>query len=421
MKILFLSQYFPPEVTALANRTYEHCKHWVDSGHEVTVVTCVPNHPRGVVYPGYKNKLYQKEIIDGINVIRLWTFLSSNDGSKIGRIFNYFAFLITTMLATLFLPKCDIVISTSPPLFAGLAGFVTSRVKRAPWILEIRDLWPESIVAVGAITNKKVIKILERIEIFMYKKCEHLVPVTDSFKEYMIEKGIPSDKITVIKNGINPLLISNSRGEGDELVSKLNLNDKFVVSYFGTHGLAQNLETVVRAAEYLKENENIIFLLAGDGAEKEKLVQMSDKIGLDNIIFVGQQPRKVLRSLWDVTAISLVPLRNSPLFKTVIPSKIFEAMALKKPIVIGVDGESRNIIESFGCGVYVEPDDSVDLAEKILQLSMDPELCKQMGTSGKECVTSHFDRAVLAKKYERIMQDTLTTTKTPYNSYNEAS
>ena len=199
MNILFLTHYFPPEVNAPATRTHEHCKQWVKNGHEVTVVTCVPNHPRGVVYKGYKNKIFQTEVVDGIKVIRLWSFVTANEGF-VKRTLNYVSYLLAVIVALPFLPRPHIVVSTSPQFFCGLAGYPVKLFKRIPWILEIRDLWPESILTVGAIKNKFIIDILESMERFAYRHSDHIVPVTNAFKKYMKDLGVSEEKITVIKN-----------------------------------------------------------------------------------------------------------------------------------------------------------------------------------------------------------------------------
>lgn len=190
MHILFLSHYFPPEVNAPASRTFEHCRQWVRDGHRVTVVTCAPNHPRGNVYPGYRNALYAREEKEGVTVIRVWTYITANEGF-LKRTLNYVSYLVAATLAAPFLPKVDVIISTSPQFFNGLAGYVVSRVKRTPWVLEIRDLWPESILAVGAIRNRTVIRALEWLELFAYRKADRIVPVTDAFQRYIQEKESP--------------------------------------------------------------------------------------------------------------------------------------------------------------------------------------------------------------------------------------
>src|SRR5437868_251631 len=188
MRILFLSHYFPPEVNAPASRTYEHCKQWVQDGQEVTVVTCAPNHPRGIVYEGYRNNFFQREMKDGIRVVRVWTYVTANEGF-LKRTLNYLSYMVASVCVAPFLSRCDVVVSTSPQFFNGLAGYLVSRLKRVPWILEIRDLWPESIVAVGAITNRPVIRLLEGLELFAYRKADHLVVVTDAFKAHILAKG----------------------------------------------------------------------------------------------------------------------------------------------------------------------------------------------------------------------------------------
>ena len=269
MRILFLSHYFPPEVNAPASRTYEHCKAWARAGHEVTVVTCAPNHPRGMVYPGYRNRLWQREQREGITVIRLWTFVTANEGF-FKRTLNYVSFMLACILAAPFLPKTDIVLTTSPQFFNGLAGYPVSRLKRVPWVLEIRDLWPESIVAVGGLKPGVVVRMLEWLELFGYRKADAIVPVTDSFKRYMIGKGIPAAKIEVIKNGVDAAIFRPHVGANSSR-AELGLEGKFVAAYFGTHGMAHQLETVLEAASLLGKHPEIMFLMVGDGADRNRL------------------------------------------------------------------------------------------------------------------------------------------------------
>ena len=290
MRILFLSHYFPPEVNAPASRTYEHCKQWVKDGHVVTVVTCVPNHPRGKVYDGYRNRFFQREEKDGIQVIRVWTYLTANEGF-FKRTLNYVSFMMSSIMITLWLPKADVVVTTSPQFFNGLAGYFVSRLKRMPWLLEIRDLWPESILVVGAIRNGAIIRLLEWVELFAYRHADRIVPVTDAFKRYMVGKGIASVKIEVIKNGVDLCFFKEITGP-NPVASELKLHGKFVVSYFGTHGMAHCLETVLYSARELNNYEDIVFLLVGDGAERQRLVTMRDEMALHNVIMLDQQPKE---------------------------------------------------------------------------------------------------------------------------------
>lgn len=401
MRILFLSHYFPPEVNAPATRTYEHCKKWVEMGHEVTVVSCVPHHPMGKAYPGYKNKLYYVEYQDGIRAIKLLTYITANEGF-VKRTFNYVFYMVMAILAAPFLGKADVVISTSPQFFNGLAGYFVSRIKRARWLLEIRDLWPESIVAVGALKNKRAIAMLEAIERFVYRKADHIVPVTNAFKKHILERGGTEEKTTVIRNGVDMNLFAAAEPDV-EYAREIGVEGKFVASYVGTHGMAHGLDTIIEAAEILREREDIVFLMAGDGAERLRLQGEIKARNLPNIIMLGQLPKADMPKLWSVSNASLVLLRKLDLFLTVIPSKIFESMAMKKPIILGVRGESEDIINDGGSGLTIEPENAIELAKAVEELSDSPSLCRQIGESGLSHVGAHFDRGELACRYESIL------------------
>lgn len=396
MRILFLSHYFPPEVNAPATRTFEHCRQWVKDGHRVTVVTCAPNHPQGRVYEGYRNRIYQREIKDGITVIRVWTFVTANEGF-LKRTLNYISYMCSAVVVSLFLPKADVVLSTSPQFFNGLAGYFVGKMRRIPWVLEIRDLWPESIVAVGAIKSQAIIKTLEWVERFAYHNADLIVPVTDSFKAYMIGKGIEANKIAVVKNGVDLARYIPVDG-APALAEELGLTGKFVVSYFGTHGMAHHLETILEAARRLSHVPNIVFLMVGDGAERQVLVQMRNAMGLQNVMMLDQQPKSRMPDFWALSAVSLVLLKKSDLFKTVIPSKIFESLAMEKPIVLGVEGESAELLQVAQAGLWIEPEDADQLVARVLALSNDKELCQRLGRNGRRFVMEHFDRIVLARK-----------------------
>jgi len=401
MKILFFTHYFPPEVNAPATRTHEHCKCWVENGHDVTVITCVPNHPQGKVYPGYKNKFYQKEEIDGINVIRLWTFITANEGF-VKRTLNYISYMISVILFIPFMPKHDIFVSTSPQFFCGLSGYFVKIFRRKPWIIEIRDLWPESIVAVGAIKNKLIIKVLEYLEVLLYRKSDHIIPVTDSFKSHILNKNISDKKITVIKNGVD-LESYNS----DKVIKTnefgVELDNKFVASYVGTHGLAHHLETILEAAEILNYRDDIIFLMVGDGAEKNNLLKLRQDKKLKNVIMLDQQEKCKMPLIWALSDVSLVLLKKSDLFKTVIPSKIFESMAMKKPIILGVEGEVKAMIHEGNSGIAIEPENAKQLADAILMLADNNNKYEILAINGYKYVSKNFDRKDLACRYENIM------------------
>ncbi len=402
MNILFLSHYFPPEVNAPATRTYEHCKRWVEQGHTVTVVSCVPHHPIGEAYPGYKNKWWFEENKDGIRAIKIKTYITPNEGF-FKRTFNYVIYMIMAILVAPFLPKSDVVISTSPQFFNGLAGYFVSRIKNAPWLLEIRDLWPESILAVGAIKNKVIIGLLEYLEYFAYRKADSIVPVTQAFKTHIVNLGLSEEKVSVIRNGVN-LALFESVPKNTLLANEWGLNDKFVAAYVGTHGMAHGLDTILDAAERLKDQPDIAFLMVGDGSERARLKQAVSDRNLSNIIMQGQQSKAKMPEVWTITDVSLVLLRRLDLFKTVIPSKIFESMAMSVPIVLGVEGEVKGIIEKAQTGLCIEPESAEQLAEALLELKENQALYKEVSARGRPYVSSEFDRKVLADQYLKIIE-----------------
>ena len=404
MHILFLTHYFPPEVNAPASRTFEHAREWVRMGHKVTVVTCAPNHPSGKVYDGFRNRLWQRDRMDGVDVLRLWTYVAPNQGF-FRRNLNYLSYLLAACIATPFLPRADVVISTSPQFFCGLAGYVVSRLKRKPWVLEIRDLWPESIVAVGAMEPGLAIRSLEAVERFAYRKAAHVVSVTDSFVDHIAANGAERGKITVLKNGVDlARFVPPTDGSGT-LRSELELEGRFVAAYLGTIGMAHKLETVLEAAAILKEDSSIAFLIAGDGAGSEALRKLHGQRALDNVIILGQQPKEQMPALWATCDASLVLLRNLPTFTKVLPSKLFESMAMGLPVILGVEGESRALVEQAGCGIPIVPEDAEGLARAVRTLAQDRKLASTMGEQGRRYVAAHHDRARVAHRFAALLED----------------
>jgi glycosyltransferase involved in cell wall biosynthesis len=404
MHILFLTHYFPPEVNAPASRTYENAKRWVCAGHQVTVITCAPNHPTGIVYPGYANRLWQWDAKDGIRILRVKSFLSANKGIK-KRIINYVSFMLSAFVFCSLVRRVDIVVSTSPQFFCGIAGYLVSRLKRRPWVLEIRDLWPESIIAVGALTNRSIIRVLESVESLIYQKADHVVAVTHAFKRHIHGRGVPGSRIAVITNGAD-LDCYRPAARSNAFRREMGLDGKFVASYVGTHGMAHGLDVVLRAGKRLRHRDDIVFLLVGDGAERERLVDQRDQMGLDNVIMIGQQPKERMPEIIAASDACMVLLRDTALFRTVIPSKIFEAMAMERPIILGVRGESQGIVEACECGICIAPENDVELAEAVLALSGRTEHARDLGRNGRRNVARRYNRDTLADTYLQCLIDT---------------
>jgi glycosyltransferase involved in cell wall biosynthesis len=404
MHILFFSHYYPPEVNAPASRTSEHCRAWHNDGHEITVVTCAPNHPAGIVYSGYRNGLWKVETIDGIRVIRLWTFVAANQGFLL-RTLNYLSYLFSVLVALPWLPRVDLVVSTSPQFFCGLAGLFARRAKGAPWVLEIRDLWPESIVSVGAMRRGLIVRCLERLEVLAYLWADRIVAVTDSFVPHIASRGGDPKRIAVVKNGVD-LDLFDDRGDAVDLKRALGLQGKFVAAYVGTHGMAHGLETVLEAATLLRDDPRIAFLLVGDGAERAALLRAKADSKLPNVVMLGQQPKAAMPQIWQAADASLILLRRNDTFKSVIPSKMVEAMAMRRPVILGVEGEARRILEEAGAGLAITPESATELAAAVVRLAGDTTLARRLGERGRAHVEAQFDRRVLAKQYLEILERT---------------
>lgn len=400
MKILFISDNFPPEVNAPASRTFEHCREWVIKGADVTVITCAPNFPQGKVYEGYKNKLIHREEVEGIKVIRVWSYITSNSGF-IRRTLDYISFAVMAFLVALFV-KTDKIIGTSPQFFAALSAYMIAGIRGKKWIMEVRDLWPESIKAVGAMQEGKTFDLLEKLELRLYHSAEKVIVVTDAFKANMVKRGIPREKIHVVKNGVDTNKYV-SRGKGAELKRDLNLDGKFVISYLGTHGMAHKLDFILRSAQKLKE-ENVHFLLVGDGAEKEKLLQLKDELGLENVSMLPPVSKEEIVDYIDLSDVALVNLKKSDTFKTVLPSKIFENAAMRKPILIGVDGEARQLVEKYDAGLFYEPENEEEFLRATLKLATDKDTYQKM-QDGCTTLAKDFDRQILAEAMLNIVEN----------------
>lgn len=400
MRILFLTDNYPPEVNAPASRTFDHVTEWHRCGHEITVITCAPNFPSGHVYSGYKNKLYRKEDIDGIKVVRVWSYIAENKGF-FKRTLDYISFSITSFLAGLF-QKTDIIIATSPQFFTALSGRTLSFFKRRPWIMEVRDLWPESIKAVNALKDSLFIKYFEWEEKRCYKSARKIVVVTDSFKTALIDKGVNANKISVVKNGVNRDLFKPIPKDM-ELISRLKLNGKKIIGYIGTHGMAHKLDFVLKCAKHMEGKNNYHFLLIGAGAEKRGLLSLKESLNLENVTMLDPVPKIEVNKYISILDAALINLKKSPLFRTVIPSKIFENAGMHIPILMGVEGEAQAIVEQYGAGLCFEPENEEDFEEKLTRLLDDKELYKRC-QEGCEALAQAFDRKNLARDMLKVVE-----------------
>lgn len=396
MHILFLTDNFPPEVNAPASRTFEHCREWVKAGHRVTVITCAPNFPKGRVFPGYKNKLWQSEETAGIRVVRVWTYITANEGFA-KRILDYVSFMLAAVFASLFVRRVDVVVGTSPQFFTACAAYAAGGMKRVPWIFELRDIWPESIRAVGAMQHSLALDLLEKIELFLYRKASAIVSVTHAFRDRLMERGIRGEKIHVVTNGVDISRFS-PRDKDSDLVAQHGLAGKFVAGYIGTHGMAHALDTILDAAKVLQDTpggDRFRFLFLGDGAQKSALVQRAASLQLTNVIFVDSVPKDDVVRYWSVLDASIIHLKKTDLFTTVIPSKLFECMGMGISVLHGVAGESRRIVEREDVGIPFEPESVQGLVDALQTLSADKALLERFHANALSAAR-RYDRGALA-------------------------
>ena len=389
MKILFLTDNFPPEVNAPATRTLEHCREWVAEGHEVTVITCFPNYPIGKVYNGYKNSWKKTEWIDGIKVVRVWTYITSNSGF-LKRVIDYISFSITSFLDGLF-RDCDVIVATSPQFFTALSGRTLHFFKRKPWVMEVRDLWPDSIKTVGAMNDGIALRYFSKEELWCYRSAKKIVVVTNSFKNEIVKKGISPDKISVVKNGAN-LKRFYPREKSQELLGSLGLEGKRVLGYIGTLGMAHKIDFLL---DCIKDLKDYSLLIMGEGAEKEKVRQKIEVENITNVVLLDSVPKDKVADYVALQDAAVINLRRDPLFKTVIPSKIFETAAMQVPILLGVDGEARDMVEQYGAGLFYEPENKADFIDKLNTLFGSQQLYDNCRKGGEK-LAADYDRKRLA-------------------------
>jgi glycosyltransferase involved in cell wall biosynthesis len=435
VKILYLSQYFPPEMGAPAARASELAQHWAQAGHEVSVLTGFPNHPTGVVPEEWHSRLRRLTDHEQIlvtsnqpsspdlrlpaqdprpqtrdpqyNVFRTWLWPLPNRKAH-ERMRNYASFCISAALRGTFLPRPDVIIASSPQLLVGLSGWWIAFARQIPFTFEVRDLWPESLVAVGAGKENSLLHHgLGAIAKFLYQRSDHIVVVSPAFKDHLMHHWhVPAEKISVVENGVETDLFAPAPSASNNAIRReLGAEGKFLVCYIGTMGNAHGLETLLDAAAQLRQqNPNVLFLLVGEGAEKEKIKSLAQSRSLDNVRFLDQQPREKIPAFISASDACLVLLKKTDVFKTVIPTKMLEFMSCARPVILGVDGQARQIIEDAQAGIVIEPENSEALAGAVNRLSANRELGTALGQKGREYIILHFSSASTEEKYIAVLE-----------------
>jgi glycosyltransferase involved in cell wall biosynthesis len=408
MKILYVSQYYPPETPAPAARASELGELWAGNGHDVTILTGFPNHPTGKVHPAYRMKIWRLWMRDdskGVKVQRTWLVPLPNRRSS-ERMLNYGSFFLSAAIRGIFLARPDVVIATSPQLLVGLSGLIIATCKRVPFIFEVRDLWPESLEAVGVSGEHSVLfRVLKKIAGFLYKRATRIVVVTPAFKEHLERKwGVPEGKISVVVNGVDHNFFRPQPSQ-KEIAHEFGLEGRFVVGYIGTIGNAHGIETLVEAAAMLQiTNPRVYFLVVGEGAEKETLKQLVSQKRLENVGIFPGQPRTRIPTIISSSDVCLVLLKESELFKTVIPTKMLEFMACGRAVVAAVEGEAARLLTEANAGICIQPGDVNGVVESIRSLEHAPLLCQHLGDHGREFIMKNLTREGTALRYLSLLQ-----------------
>ena len=402
LRIVILTHYFPPEVGAPQARLYELATRAAVAGHEITVVTGMPNYPTGVIPPKYRGRFRMVETVEGIRVIRTWVFATPNRGF-VRRLMNHGSFAVSSLSATRMLGHVDVFFVESPPLFVGFAALALRRLKRAPYVFNVSDIWPQSAVELGALRNPVVIRAAEWLEMHLYRKAARISVVTPGMISRLARRGVPEGKLFLLTNGVDTTMYRPAPPDPD-LAQRLGLDGRKVFLYAGTHGMAQGLDVVLTAARQTPDPD-VLYVLAGDGAEKDALVARARKENIANVRFLPNQPRDAMPGLLNLAYATIVPLKKLDLFKSALPSKMFESMATAKPIVASVEGEAARLVESADAGVVVPPEDPSALSQEVQRLASDPVLARRLGEQGRAYVSKHFDREAIARRFIELLRE----------------
>jgi glycosyltransferase involved in cell wall biosynthesis len=405
MRILLLTQYFPPETGAAQNRVSDLAARLAAAGHEVVVLTALPSYPKGEIFDGYHGRFLVTEEQNGYRIVRIWAIVTNNK-DFLRRILSYLSFAVFALIGGVFkVKKMDVLYVESPPLFLAVAGFLLGKLKQAKFVLNISDLWPDSAVALGMLRDARLIRWATRVEEGLYSRASLVTGQTRGIID-SIRRRCPRTTPLLLTNGVSPEFLASvevARAARERTREEFGFGSRLIVAYTGVHGLAQGLETIICAAEILKEHENIQFLFLGDGPEKLRLQAMTTDKNLSNVRFLDTEPSWRMPEMLTAIDISLVPLKRHDLFRGALPSKLFEAMGAGVPVIVGIEGEARSLVELSGGGLAVEPDNPAELARNVLLLHRDPALCSTLGARGRAYIHKFYNRKQIAQELEHSL------------------
>ena len=405
MRILYFSQYFPPEVGATQTRAYEMAAGLVQAGHQVTMVAEFPNHPSGIIPPHYRGRWYERSALDGIDVLQVWVKASPVKTFKTRMAF-YLSYMANAALVAALKARgpFDVIYATSPPLFVGAAGLALHWLRRTPLVFEVRDLWPESAVVLGELGNPRAIALAGKLEELCYNSASRIVVVTEGIRQRLLARGYAGQKLALIPNGANTELFREQPELGAQFRAHHELGDRFVALYAGIHGIAQGLETLLAAAAMLRDEPDLRFVLVGEGPVKADLLRLKADWGLDNVLMLPEQPRNSMPAVLSAADVAIVPLRKAELFQHALPSKMFDAWACGCPVLLGIEGEAQRVLAAANGGLAVPPEDAQALAAALRQMLALPDRGRQLGRNGRLFTEEHYSRQAQARQLEQLLR-----------------
>lgn len=401
MRILLIHQAFVSPNEAGGTRHFELATQCTAQGHQFTIVASDLSYLTGEPIQRGAG-LVSEQQLGRVRVLRAYTYPSLHR-SFVWRIVSFLSFMLTSVVAALRAGPVDLVMGTSPPIFQAVSAWLVAVIRRRPFLLEIRDLWPEFAIDMGVLTNPLLIRLSRGLEQFLYNRAMHLLVNSPAYRDYLIRKGVPPAKVTLIANGVDPSMFDPA-ARGEQLRQELNLNGQFVVTYAGALGMANDIPTILRAAERLRDQPQIQFLLVGDGKERPKLEQQARAQGLHNVLFTGARPKSEMASVLAASDACLATLQDIPMFRTTYPNKVFDYMAAGRPTVLAIDGVIRQVVEAAQGGIFVPPGNDQALAETVQYLAEYRQEAQTMGLQARAYVTEHFDRQQQARAFIELLQ-----------------
>ncbi|HMR68086.1 MAG TPA: glycosyltransferase family 4 protein [Anaerolineae bacterium] len=404
MKILLLSLYFTPDPAANSVIMTELAEELTQLGHQVTVIAAFPHYDTNQIWPTYRGQLVQKDEHQGIRVYRTYLYVPANKTNLLGRVLNYLSFNALSTLIGALAGQVDVILAPSPPLTIGLSAYLLSRLRRAPYIYNVQDIYPDVAIRLGVLTNPKVIRFFQALERFVYRHATAVSVLSEGFRQNLLGKGVPAEKVAIIPNFIDTTFMQP--GPKDNAFARQHgLQDKVVVMYAGNVGLSQGLETLLQAAHHLQTLPDLRFLIVGNGAAKADLQAQAARLGLSNVIFLPFQPREQLPAMYATADISLVVLKQG-IGAESVPSKAYTILASGRPLIAAIDAgsETQRLIEAAGCGLWTPPEQIGALAEAICSLYHQPGLRDQLGRNGRAYVESYYTRQAVGRQYAALLE-----------------